>query len=95
MGTQAFVNGRIFTGRSEDDFATALAVVDGRVERVGDADLLTAEERSGAHDLGGRTVLPGLLDVHVHQQYAVALLVAAYCCRAPAHHYRDGRLTAH
>ena len=73
MSTQSFVNGRIFTGRGEDDFGTTLAVVDGRVSRVGDADVLTNEERSDAHDLGGRTVLPGLLDVHMHPALMAAL----------------------
>lgn len=73
MGTQAFVNGRIFTGAGEDDFASALAIVDGRVDRIGNADALTDEQLRDAHDLGGRTVLPGLLDTHVHPALMAAL----------------------
>lgn len=66
MEQQLFVNGKIFTGQSETDFATALLVTDGVVEWVGDAADLNAGLRAMAYDLGGRTVLPGLLDMHVH-----------------------------
>lgn len=63
---QLFINGKIFTARSETDFASGFLVEDGRISWVGDAEQLNPAERAGAVDLEGRTVLPGLLDMHVH-----------------------------
>ncbi|CAK7269471.1 hypothetical protein SEPCBS57363_003619 [Sporothrix epigloea] len=68
-----FVNGRIFqSGAGPDDdavFHTAMVVRDGVVELVGsesDADIVAAKTSATVHDLGGRTVLPGFIDGHVH-----------------------------
>ena len=66
MKRQLFVNGKIFTGRSETDFATAFLVADRVIEWVGDSTELGEDLSATTHDLGGRTVLPGLLDMHVH-----------------------------
>lgn len=66
MSRRTFINGRVFTGRSETDFVSAFRIEDGLVEWVGETAELDADTRSGAVDLGGRTVLPGLLDMHVH-----------------------------
>lgn len=63
MTSQVFTDGRIFTGRGEDDFVTAFRVTDGVVDWLGDAADVDAAD---AHSLGGRTVVPGLLDMHVH-----------------------------
>jgi imidazolonepropionase-like amidohydrolase len=41
---------------------TTISVVDGKVESVGASVAL----ESDAFDLGGRVVLPGLIDCHVH-----------------------------
>ncbi|KAL7339350.1 amidohydrolase family protein [Rhodotorula toruloides] len=64
-----FVNGRIFTADdTSDDLAQALVVGDdGKVEFVGDAS--TASSRYPAApstDLGGRCVIPGVIDAHSH-----------------------------
>lgn len=66
MNQQLFVNGKIFTGRSETDFSTAFLVTDGVIEWVGDVADFHVNPPDTTHDLGGRTVLPGLLDMHVH-----------------------------
>src|SRR5271167_4987825 len=54
--------------------ATALAIVDGRVAYAGD-DAQAARRAAGAGaeelDLGGRTVMPGFNDAHVHFGYSV------------------------
>ncbi|POY74644.1 hypothetical protein BMF94_2406 [Rhodotorula taiwanensis] len=69
--SRLFVNGRIFTAQADrDDFAEALVVdQDGKIAYVGDA--ATAHERYGKEaastvDLGGKVVLPGVIDAHAH-----------------------------
>ena len=82
MTACALLNGRFCTLDRERPSATALAVSDGRVVAVGDDDAVraAAEDLSqpGApiaeYDLGGRLVVPGLIDAHVHfSEYAIGL----------------------
>ncbi|HEX6644797.1 MAG TPA: amidohydrolase [Gemmatimonadales bacterium] len=73
-----FVNGRVFTGQSETDLANAFAVRAGRFDWVGDLD----DAPDGAVDLRGRTVIPGLLDVHTHPNL-VSLVAGAVPCTIP------------
>jgi predicted amidohydrolase YtcJ len=76
MTSQLYVNGKVFTGRSEDDFASAFRIKDGVFSWVGDrAD--GADEP--AVDLGGATVLPGFLDVHTHPAFMATLVNAVMC----------------
>jgi predicted amidohydrolase YtcJ len=76
---QTFVNGKIFTGRSEHDFVSTFKVADGRITWTGDAsDVADAE----AIDLAGKTVLPGFIDIHTHPSY-VAMTVNAVPCTVP------------
>ncbi len=61
-----FTNGKVFTGNGEDDFASAFRVRGDRVVWVGDEPEVLGEN---SVDLGGRTVIPGLLllpDGQVH-----------------------------
>lgn len=60
--------GRVVTVDRDFTIAQALAVKDGRLLRVGsDADVLTHRGKgTSVVDLGGRMVLPGLIDSHVH-----------------------------
>jgi predicted amidohydrolase YtcJ len=76
--TQTFINGKVFTGRGEDDFVTSFAIADGRFTAIGEA----SDDGEGI-DLGGRTVLPGLLDVHCHPTH-VARIVGSVPCMVPA-----------
>ena len=67
MITLALVNGRIWTGNSAQSEAEAVAIAGDRIAAVG----TTAEirERAGSAetiDLGGRFVVPGFIDAHVH-----------------------------
>jgi len=61
-------NGKIFTADDNNSFAAAVAVVDGIIAYVGEAqgaiDYIGPETR--IVDLGGRLALPGLHDVHQH-----------------------------
>ena len=74
-----FVNGKIFTARDEEEFATAFTVEGGTFGWVGDAGEV---DRAGAVDLGGRTVLPGFVDVHTHPPL-VAMTLDAVPCTLP------------
>jgi predicted amidohydrolase YtcJ len=61
-------NGRIATQDAKGSFSEALLVRDGRIAATGNARDL--RRRAGADatriDLGGRTVIPGLIDSHIH-----------------------------
>jgi predicted amidohydrolase YtcJ len=94
MGALTVTNARVFTGGSETSFASAFRIVDGVVDWVGDAADVTDPD---AVDLGGRTVLPGLIDSHTHPAL-LAGTAAAVECFPPAVLARDdlvGVLRAH
>jgi predicted amidohydrolase YtcJ len=74
---QTFVNGKIFTARSEEEFVTAFTTADGKIVWIGDA-----AEVDGAVGLEGKTVLPGFVDVHTHPTY-VAMTIHAVPCTVP------------
>lgn len=58
---------RIWTGDAAGSWASALAISDGRLVAVGGTDVRElADSTTELVDLGGRTVIPGLIDVHVH-----------------------------
>src|SRR4051794_1854800 len=62
-------NGKIVTADQRFSVAEAVAIRDGRIIAVGkNADLLKTERGPSTRlmDLHGRTVLPGLVDAHVH-----------------------------
>ncbi len=76
-------NAKVFTGEGED-FASAFRVEGGRFTWVGhDTDLPAAAPDEQTFDLGGATVLPGLLDVHTHPGL-VSTLVDAVQALPPA-----------
>jgi predicted amidohydrolase YtcJ len=70
------IHGHIYTGNRQAPWATSLAITGTRIEAVGDeAHILKLR---GAHtqvvDLHGKTVLPGIVDSHMHLLYgAIAL----------------------
>jgi len=54
--------------------ASALAIQGGRIVGVGGDELVERFPQAERTDLGGRTVLPGLTDAHIHlQHYALSL----------------------
>ena len=61
-------NGKIVTADGAFSIARAIAIKDGKILSVGSDSKALAERgsRSQVVDLGGRTVLPGLIDSHVH-----------------------------
>lgn len=58
-------NAKIYTADRNNPQVTALAVKDGKFVYVGDEAGLSAYE-GPVTDLGGRFVMPGIIDSHVH-----------------------------
>ena len=58
-------NARIFTSDRENKLASALAVKDGKFVYVGDEKGLS-EYEGETEDLGGKFIMPGIIDSHVH-----------------------------
>ncbi|GAA2428120.1 amidohydrolase [Streptomyces macrosporus] len=79
MPQRLHVNGKVFTGRGEDDFVSAFAVADGRVVWVGETADAPTDEHVERVDLEGRTVLPGFVDVHTHPSLVAGNLGAVAC----------------
>src|SRR5262245_58708008 len=65
-GDLILANGKFVDGRGE--VATALTIRNGRIANVGKASAVAPDART--IDLGGRRVVPGLIDGHVHYRRA-------------------------
>ena len=61
-------NGNVATLDADDSFAEAVAIRDGQIAAVGRNGPIRAMARPGTQlvDLNGRTVVPGLIDGHLH-----------------------------
>lgn len=61
-------HGRIYTMDRSESVAEALAVKDGKISAIGSSKDVMRERGSATRliDLGGKSVLPGLIDAHVH-----------------------------
>ncbi len=75
-GETLLVHGHVYTGNARTPWATALSVKGTRIEAVGsDAAILKLR---GSHaqliDLHGQTVIPGIVDSHVHLLYGAYAL---------------------
>ena len=62
------LNGKILTGDAPFSIQQALAVRDGRISAIGSTAQIRqlAGKTTRVVDLGGRTVIPGLIDSHLH-----------------------------
>ena len=70
----AIVNARVFDGNDTLPAGTVVVVADGRIVAVGDAVPAAAE----VVDADGGTVLPGLIDAHVHTNEAALALALRF-----------------
>lgn len=61
-----FVNGRIYTSDSSRPWANAVAIENGRFGFVGNSEDLDVCDDDSVYDLGGRLVIPGMIDAHTH-----------------------------
>ena len=68
---QIIKNAKIFTSNQNNPQATALVVKDGKFVYVGDESGLLAYEGE-VTDLGGKFIMPGIIDSHVHVTIPVA-----------------------
>ncbi len=68
-------NARIYTLENSQPIASAIAIEHGHVVTIGETDALLSEfDRAAKQDMGGRIILPGLTDAHLHlQHYALSL----------------------
>ena len=76
---QVLVNGHIFTSNPQQPYAEAVSVRDGRIVAVGNRAAAAASVGYDAEvtDLGGQTLLPGLIDSHVHAVFGGIGLLSA------------------
>lgn len=65
MNSTIFTNARVFDGSSAE-FADgqSILVVDGRITEISDREIRSRAAR--VIDVGGRTLMPGLIDLHIH-----------------------------
>src|SRR5210317_399539 len=63
-----FVNGKILTLNDKSAVVSAVAVQDGKILAVGSSDEIgaLADDSTRVVDLGGKTVIPGIVDTHAH-----------------------------
>ncbi len=74
-------NGKIVTVDSQNSIAEAVAVKDGKFMAVGGTELIKslASPRTETIDLGGKTVLPGIIDSHTHPTLISSHLTEINC----------------
>ena len=90
------MNGRIRTLDPRNTVASAIAMRNGRILGTGgNAEMLAlAGPAANRVDLGGRTVLPGLIDAHIHFEAAALHLTYFADCHVPPHRDLKGILNA-
>lgn len=64
-GNFAYINGKIYTCDDENRYAQAMTVQDGVITWVGAQEDLPAGDWTVV-DLGGKRVIPGFVDAHMH-----------------------------
>jgi len=62
----ALTNGRIFDATGSQPYLGTIIVKDGIISDVGTSGSITIPEDAEIIDLNGKTVLPGLIDAHMH-----------------------------
>jgi imidazolonepropionase-like amidohydrolase len=68
--TQAIVGGRVIDGTGADPVSDSVVLIEeGRIKQVGPARTVTVPRDATVIDAAGRTVLPGIVDAHIHATY--------------------------
>lgn len=87
--TLAIVNGRIIDGHEGPPLSHGVVLVDGnKIVAVGTTDTLKVPPGAKIIDAGGMTVMPGLIDVHVHMDI-IGHTNYAYWHKAYFNRYED------
>jgi imidazolonepropionase-like amidohydrolase len=69
-GVSAIVGGRVIDGTGRDPIENAAVVIEkGRIAAVGKVSAVRIPRGARVSDAAGRTVLPGIIDCHVHSTY--------------------------
>jgi len=70
-------NAKIYTLDSAQEFGSALVIDNGRIIAVGmDDDILNAFTTSNTFNACGYTIIPGLIDAHIHlENYALLIFM--------------------
>ncbi len=69
------LHGHIYTGKPDAPWAAALAVSGSHIDAVGtDAEILKRRGHARTIDLHGQTVIPGIVDSHIHMLYGAYAL---------------------
>ncbi len=71
-----FMNGKIFIGTAPTSFVSAMKIKAGQVTWIGESSEVNDPD---AINLEGKTVLPGLIDVHTHPKYIADALHGVAC----------------
>ena len=85
------VNGKIVTVDAKNSVVEAVAVKDGKIIAVGstkDVMLLVGDETETI-ELGGRTVLPGIIDSHTHPSELASRFLQVDCRVPPVKRIRE------
>ena len=85
------VGGKVVTVDARDSIVEAVAVKDGWILVAGsNAEVMNlAGERTEVVDLGGKTVLPGLIDTHTHPTAAATRLYEINCRSPPVRSIKE------
>ena len=80
----ALINGRVVTLEKDQPIAEAVLVRGGRIALVGSNEAVNAAARGAAvFDAGGRGVVPGFVDAHVHFEMACNARSYQVSCHTP------------
>lgn len=81
MAKELFINGEVITVNGKDEIAEAIAIKDGRIMAVGTTDeiLKLQDGESEVTDLDGRTLMPGIIESHIHTTMYGANVLAVSC----------------
>jgi len=74
-------NARIYTMDNKDPVVSALVIDHGVIILIGDQENILSQYKDSSHhiDLRGKTILPGLVDAHIHLQHFALSMQRVEC----------------
>ncbi|MFC7365126.1 MULTISPECIES: amidohydrolase [Bhargavaea] len=81
MARELFINGEVITANDRNDIAEAVAVEDGKILAVGTTEevLKLQDGEAKITDLEGRTLMPGIIESHIHTTMYGANVLSVSC----------------